>query len=38
MLVLITTKIIKIHGIHLSKDGKAYNKTHVEIRGISCTQ
>ena len=37
-LVLVTTHLIKIHGWHLWKDGKAYNKTYVELRGISCTQ
>ena len=36
-LVLVTTKIIKIHGIHPYKDGMAYNKTHVELRIIACT-
>ena len=37
MLVLVTTKITKIHGIHLCKDGMAYNKTHVELMPIRCT-
>ena len=37
MLVLVTTKITKIHGIHPCKDGMAYNKTHVELRIIACT-
>ena len=37
MLVLVTTLITKIHGIHLCKDGMAYNKTHVELRIIACT-
>ena len=32
MLVLVTTEITKIHGIHHWKDGMAYNKTHAEIR------
>ena len=36
-LVLVTTHITKIHGSHLLKDGMAYNKAHVELRGISCT-
>ena len=34
MLVLVTTEITKIHGIHLWKDGMAYNKTHVELMPI----
>ena len=37
-LVLVTTHITKIHGLHLWKDGKTLNKTHVELMGISCTQ
>ena len=37
MLVLVTTKITKIHGIHLWKDGMAYNKTHIELMPIRCT-
>ena len=37
MLVLVTTKITKIHGIHLCKDGMAFFKTHVELRIIACT-
>ena len=37
-LVLVTTHITKIHGLHLWKDDKAYNKTYVELMGISCTQ
>ena len=37
MLVLVTTEITKIHGIHLWKDGMAYNKTHVELMPIRCT-
>ena len=37
MLVLVTTEITKIHGIHPSKDGMAYNKTHVELMPIRCT-
>ena len=37
MLVLVTTKVTKIHGIHPCKDGMAYNKTHLELRIIACT-
>ena len=37
MLVLVTTEITKIHGIHHWKDGMAYNKTHVELMPIRCT-
>ena len=37
MLVLVTTEIKKIHGIHHWKDGMAYNKTHVELMPIRCT-
>ena len=37
MLVLVTAKITKIHGKHPCKDVMAYNKTHVELRIISCT-
>ena len=37
MLVLVTTEITKIHGIHLCKDGMAYIKTHVELMPIRCT-
>ena len=37
MLVLVTTEITKIHGIHLSKYSMAYNKTHVELMPIRCT-
>ena len=37
MLVLVTTEITKIHGIHHWKDGMAYNKTHVELMLIICT-
>ena len=36
MLVIVTTEITKIHGIHLWKDGMAYNKTHVELMPIRC--
>ena len=37
MLVLVTTEITKIHGIHPWKDGMAYFKTHVELMPIRCT-
>ena len=37
MLVLVTTEITKIHDIHHWKDGMAYNKTHVELMPIRCT-
>ena len=37
MLVLVTREITKIHGIHHWKDGMAYNKTHVELMPIRCT-
>ena len=37
MLVLVTTKITKIHGIHPCEDGMAFYKTHVELRIIACT-
>ena len=37
MLVLVTTEIKKIHRIHPWKDGIAYNKTHVELMPIRCT-
>ena len=37
MLVLVTTEITKIHGIHQWKDGMVYNKTHVELMPIRCT-
>ena len=36
-LVLVSTHITKIHGLHLWKDDKALNKTYVELMGISCT-
>ena len=36
-LVLFTTHITKIHGLHLWTDGKAYNKIYVELVDISCT-
>ena len=38
MLVLVTTEITKIHGIHPWKDGMAYFKTHVELMPIRCTE
>ena len=37
MLVLVTTEITKIHGLHHWKDGMAYFKTHVELKPIRCT-
>ena len=37
MLVLGTTEITKIHGIHHCKDGMAYFKTHVELKFIGGT-
>ena len=37
MVVLVTTEITKLHGIHPSKDGMAFFKTHVELRIIACT-
>ena len=37
MLLLVTTEITKIHGIHLSKDGMVYIKTPVELMPIRCT-
>ena len=37
MVVLVTTEITKIHGIHHWKDGMTYNKTHVELMPIRCT-
>ena len=37
MLVLVTTEITKTHGIHPWKYGMAYNKTHVELMPIRCT-
>ena len=36
MLVLVTTKITKIHGIHPCKHGMAFYKTHVDLRIIAC--
>ena len=36
MLVLVTTEITKIHGIHHWKDGMAYFKTHVELMLKRC--
>ena len=37
MLVLVTTKITKIHVIHPCKDGMAYLKTHVGLKFIGDT-
>ena len=37
MLVLVTTEITKIHGINNWKDGMSYNKAHVELMPIRCT-
>ena len=37
LLMLVTTGITKIHGIHHWKDGMAYNKTHVELMPIKGT-
>ena len=37
MLVLVTTEITKIDGIHPWKGGMACNKTHVELMPIRCT-
>ena len=37
MLVLVTTKITKIHGLYHWKDVMAYFKTHVELMPIRCT-
>ena len=37
MLVLLTTEITNIHGIHPWKDGMSYFKTHVELMPIRCT-
>ena len=37
MLMLVTTEITKIHGIHHWKYVMAYNKTHVELMPIRCT-
>ena len=38
MLVLVTIEITKIHGIPHWKDGMGYNKTHVELMLIRCTE
>ena len=38
MLVLVTTKITKIHGLYHWKDGMAYFKTHVELMLKICTE
>ena len=37
MLVLVTTEITKVHGIHPWQDGMAYDKTHVDIMLKRCT-
>ena len=37
MLVLVTTEIKKIHGLHHWRDGMAYFKTHVELMPKRCT-
>ena len=37
MLVLVTTEITKIQGLHHWKDGMAYFKTHVELMLKRCT-
>ena len=37
MLVIVTTEVTKIHGIHPCKDGMAYFKTHVELKFIGGT-
>ena len=37
MLVLVTTLITKIHGIHPCKDGMAYFKTYVGLKFIGGT-
>ena len=38
MLVLVTTEITKIHGIHTWKDGMAYFKTHVDLMLKRCPE
>ena len=38
MLVLVTTEITKIQGIHHWKDGMAYFKTHLELMLNRCTE
>ena len=38
MLVLVTTEITKIHGLHHWNDGMAYFKTHVELMLKRCTE
>ena len=38
MLVLVTTEITKIHGLHHWKDGMAYFKTHVGFMLKRCTE
>ena len=37
MLLLVAIEITKIHGIQSWNDGMAYNKTHVELMPIRCT-
>ena len=37
MLVLVSTEITKIHGIHHWEDRMEYNKKHVELMPIRCT-
>ena len=37
MLVLVTTEITKIRGLHHWKDGMAYFQTHGELMLIRCT-
>ena len=38
MLVLVTTEIKQIHGLHHWKDDMAYFKTHVELMLKRCTE
>ena len=38
MLVLVTTEIINIHGLHHWKYGMAYFKTHAELMLKRCTE
>ena len=38
MLVIVTTEITKIDGIHHWKDGMAYFKTHLELMLNRCTE
>ena len=37
MLVLVTTEVTKIHGLHHWKDGMTYFKTHLELMPKRCT-